>query len=403
MDTDAIIVGGGLNGCTMALALAQQGRQVTLIDAAPAATHAKNRFDGRSYAIALGSQRMLDALGLWDALAPDAGPMLDIKVTDGRVGQGPGPFFLHFDHAEVGKDPMGWMVEDRHLRRVLHEAVANTHGITHLTGTTVDSQEVTDQWATVTTADGTRHNAALLIGCDGRNSGTALRASIKKTRKNYPQTSLVCALEHDRPHGGIAHQFFVPAGPVAILPLAGNRSSIVWTEDAAQAARINALPDDAYLAALRGRIGDLLGDFRLAGDRYTYPLGYSLADRFVAPRMALVGDSAHAMHPIAGQGLNVGLRDVAALAHVLAEAHRRGQDPGSESVLQAYQTWRRFDASLLVATTDGFNQLFSNDNPILRGLRGIGMGAVMQVPALKRAFIRQASGVSGDLPDLMRG
>ena len=402
MDTEIIIVGGGLNGCTLALALSQQGRAVTLIDALSAEVQGNNRFDGRSYAIAAGSQRMLKALGLWDSLGPDAGPMFDIKVTDGRVGQGPGQAGLHFDHQEIGTAPMGWMVEDRHLRRCLLTAVSEDANIAHLTEARVTAQTPVPGGISVTLEDGRQITGQLLVGSDGRASGTATRAGIQRVKKTYPQTALVCAIAHDRPHNGVAHQFFVPAGPLAILPLQGNRSSIVWTEDAAQAKAINALSDEDYTLALSARIGDFLGDIQLAGDRYTYPLGYILAHKFIGERIALVGDAAHAMHPIAGQGLNVGLRDVAALTHVLAEAHRRGQDPGSVAVLSSYEAWRRSDATTLVAATDTFNSAFSTDNPILRAARGIGMAAVMATPALRRQFIKEAAGLTGTLPDLMR-
>jgi 2-octaprenyl-6-methoxyphenol hydroxylase len=244
----------------------------------------------------------------------------------------------------------------------------------------------------------------LLVGCDGRGSGVAARAGIKRVGWGYGQTALVTAIAHERDHQGIAHQFFMPSGPLAILPLKGGfHSSIVWSEAEAAAAAIQALPDAEYLAALRPRFGDFLGEISLAGSRFTYPLSLSLAEHFVASRVALVGDAAHGVHPIAGQGLNLGLRDVAALAEVLVLAARRGEDIGTAGVLEAYQRWRRFDATALALGMDAVNRLFSNDNPILRAGRDLGMGLVNRLPGLRRGFIRQAAGLTGDLPKLLAG
>jgi 2-octaprenyl-6-methoxyphenol hydroxylase len=245
--------------------------------------------------------------------------------------------------------------------------------------------------------------ARLLVGCDGRESRVAARAGIGRVGWDYGQTSLVCAIAHAEPHHGVAHQFFMPEGPLAILPLPGNRSSIVWTEARDRAETIAALPDAEYLALVRPRFGDLYGEIALEGARYSYPLGLSLATRFAAERVALVGDAAHGIHPLAGQGLNLGLRDVAALAETLVAARRRGQDIGASDVLGAYERWRRFDASMLAAATDGINRLFSNDNPLLRLGRDLGLGLVNRLPALRRGLIREAAGLTGDLPRLLQG
>ncbi|WP_372990379.1 FAD-dependent monooxygenase [Sulfitobacter sp.] len=402
-DTDIAIVGGGLNGPALGLALAQAGLRVTIIDRLHTQDRKSPDFDGRSYALALTSTRLLDGIGVWDAVADHAQPMLEIKVTDGRAGEGPSPFFMHFDHAEIEEGPMGHMVEDRHLRRALMEAVATCDTITVLDGETVTAQAVDPSGVTLTLASGNTVRAKLLVGADGRASGTADRAAIKRIGWDYGQTALVCAIAHEKPHAGIAHQFFMPPGPLAILPLTENRSSIVWSETAENAARIHALSDDAYLDVLRPRFGDFLGQISLAGARYTYPLGLSLAHSMVAPRVALLGDAAHGVHPIAGQGLNAGLRDVAALAEVIADAQRRGQDIGSPTVLDQYQLWRRFDNTALALATDSFNRLFSNDNPLLRIARDIGMAAINALPGARRGFIREAAGLTGDLPRLMRG
>lgn len=400
---DILITGGGLSGTALALALAQNGFCVTLIDALPKARLMDNAFDGRSYALALASTRLLSALGVWPRIAGDSQPILEITASDGRAGDGPSPFFLHFDHAEIEEGPMGFMTEDRVLRRGLLDAVAEEGALTHLSGRTVVAQEVEGNTVTVTLDDGSSHSAGLLIGCDGRRSGTAQRAGIKRTGWDYGQTGLVCAIEHEKPHGGVAHQFFMPSGPLAILPLTGNRSSIVWSEKTAAAEAINALSDDDYLQVLRPRFGDFLGEIKLAGARFTYPLNLTLANAFTAPRVALVGDAAHGVHPIAGQGLNLGLRDVAALAEVLVDARRRGEDFSAIDVLERYAQWRRFDTATSALAMDGVNRLFSNDNPLLRAVRDAGLGVVGALPGLRRRFIREAAGLTGDMPRLMQG
>ena len=397
--SDILIVGGGLNGPALALALAQTGHSVTVIDALAEKVRKNATFDGRAYALALASQRLLDATGVWAHVAEHAQPMLEIKVTDGHAGAGPSPFFMHFDHAEIEEGPMGFMVEDRHLRPALIGAVAAAPLVTHMAGAEITGYED----GTVTLASGETLQTALLVGADGVRGQTGPRAGIRHMRWGYGQTALVAALETERPHEGIARQIFLPPGPLAILPLAGNRVSIVWSETDATAKAFLALDESAFLEMLRPRFGDVLGEIRLAGARYSYPLSLSVAERFVASRLALVGDAAHRVHPIAGQGLNVGLRDVASLAEVLVDARRRGEDMGSALVLARYESWRRFDTATLAAATDGFNRLFSNDNPLLRLGRDLGMGMVNAIPGLRRALIREAAGLSGDLPRLARG
>ena len=299
---------------------------------------------------------------------------------------------------------MGHMLEDRHLYAAFLQAMEATPGITLLSGETVQAQEVGPAGVTVTLASGRALTAGLLVGCDGRGSGVAERAGIRRIGWGYGQTALVTAIRHERDHQGIAHQFFMPSGPLAILPLkGGHHSSIVWSETDATAAAIQALPDAEYLEALRPRFGDFLGGISLAGDRFTYPLSLSLAERFIAPRVALVGDAAHGVHPIAGQGLNLGLRDVAALAEVLILARRRGEEPGSPAALDEYQRWRRFDSTALALGMDTVNRLISSDNPLLRLGRDLGMGVVNALPSLRRGFIRQAAGLTGELPKLLTG
>ena len=401
--TDILIAGGGLNGATLALALAASGFDVAVVDPQPVAVRADPEFDGRGYALALSSQRALSALGIWPKVAEHAQPILDIKIVDGRVGSTPSSMVLEFDHAEIEEGPMGFMMEDRFLRAALLGAMEDSDRITQLSGIAVTAQDVGASGVTVTLSNGESVTAQLLIGCDGKKSQVAQRAGIRRTGWSYGQTALVCAIAHEKPHHGTAHQYFMPAGPLAILPLPGNRSTIVWTETDAQAARINALDDAGYLEVLRPRFGEFLGPITLAGTRFSYPLTLSVANKFIADRIALVGDAAHAVHPIAGQGLNAGLKDVAALAEVLTMARRRGEDIGRTDVLTRYQQWRRFDTATLALATDTFNRLFSNDNSILRLGRDLGLGVVNALPGLRRSFIREAAGLTGDVPRLSRG
>lgn len=400
---DVIIVGGGLAGPVLALALASGGVRCVVIDAEPAATHADPDFDGRAYAISLSSRRMLDVLGLWRSAAAEAETIAEIRISDGRAGEGASPLDLHFHGQEIDEGPMGHIVEDRVLRRVVLAAMAASERIEHRTGGRVIGQEPGPGRIRIQLDDGSRIEAPLAVGCDGRASGTARRAGISRLGRDYRQTSLVCAVTHERPHGGVAHQFFLPSGPLAILPLPGNRSSIVWTETRERAAIIHALPPEAYLEELRPRFGDFLGPIGLSGRRYAYPLNLTLATQFTAPRIALVGDAAHGVHPLAGQGLNLGLRDVAALAEILVAARRRGEDLGSATVLEGYARWRRVDTAMLVAATDTINRVFSNDNPLLRLGRDLGLGLINRLPPVRRELIRAAAGIAGDLPRLLRG
>ncbi len=403
LDADIVIVGGGLNGPALALALAQGGQEVVIIDALPPETRRRTGFDGRSYSLALGSTRVLEGIGVWGAVQPHAQPILSIRACDGRAGEGAAPLFLEFDHAEIEEGPMGHMIEDRYLRAALMDAIEAEGRITEISGARVVAQEIGRRGPAIRLDDGRVLHGRLLVGCDGRGSGTAERAGIRRVGWDYGQSALVCAVTHERPHDGCAHQFFTPQGPLAILPLPGNRSSIVWTEGTEAATRIARLDDDAYLEVLRPRFGEFLGEIALAGARHSYPLRLSLAERFVGQQLALVGDAAHGIHPIAGQGLNLGMRDVAALAEVVIEAARRGEDIASAPVLERYQRWRRFDTMLMAMGTDGVNRLFSNDSVGLRVLRDLGMGAISRLPALRRGFIREAAGLSGELPRLMQG
>ena len=401
-NADIAIVGGSLTGATTALAAAQAGFRGVVVDQLAAHTQVEQDFDGRSYAMALTSVRLLKALGLWADLAETAQPILKIKVADGSPSTGPSPLFMQFDHAEIEEGPMGHMVEDRFLRPLLQRAMARYETIEYISGTALIEQSISGNEMQLTLSDGRQISTSLLIGADGRKSPSAGRAGIKRIGWGYGQTALVCAIQHEIPHDGVACQYFLPAGPLAILPLTENRASIVWSETAQNAKQIMALSEADYLSILQPRIGDYLGKISMAGQRYSYPLDLTLAESFVAPRLALIGDAAHGVHPIAGQGLNAGLRDIAALVQVLKEAKLRGEDIGASATLMRYQEWRRFDATSLALATDTFNRLFSNDNSLLRLGRDMGMAMINAVPKARRSFIREAAGLTGTLPDLMR-
>ena len=400
---DVVIVGGGLVGSVTALALASGGLRCALVDADKRPTSREPKFDGRAYALSHATIQMLTALGIWPAVDADAQPILDIKVSDGRPGEGAAPAFLHFDHAELDEGPFGHMVEDRALRRALLDAVQASDAIAHIPGTRVTDWEPGAVGTDARSKANRILKAPLILASDGRSSPMAVLAQIPRTGWTYKQMSLVASVAHERPHNGIAHQFFSPAGPLAILPLPGDRSSIVWTEETETAQRIHALNPDQYLEHLRPVFGSFLGDIRLIGDRALFPLGLSLAETTVGPRLALVGDAAHGIHPLAGQGLNLGYRDAAALAEVVVNASRRGEDIGAPDVLERYRRWRGFETALMATATDGINRLFSNDFPPLRAARDLGIAAISRMPTLKRSIMSHAAGLTSDRPRLLTG
>ena len=395
---DIVIIGGGLVGLTLATALAGAGVAVAVIDRERPEELTASAHDGRASAIAAGSQRLLAALGLWDAMAPSAQPILEIRVSDGAS-----PLFLHYDFREIGDGPLGYIVENVAIRRALIAAASRAPAARLLWGRTVAALSRDGAAAEARLDDGTMVRARLAIAADGRHSPVRRGAGIAVAEWRYRQTGIVCTVAHERPHNGVAQEHFLPAGPFAILPMTGNRSSIVWTEREDLTPALLALDDGAFLAELERRFGDFLGALRVEGDVFSYPLSLVHAERYTAPRLALVGDAAHGMHPIAGQGLNFGLRDVAALSEVVVDALRLGLDPGVTTVLARYQRWRRFDNLAMLAVTDGLNRLFSNDVAPLRLIRDIGLAAVNRAPPLKRLFMRHAMGTVGDLPRLARG
>ena len=390
-------------GASLAVALGGAGVTVMLVDRTDPATMATAAFDGRTIAIAHGSKMALDAIGSWEGMAPGAAPILDIRVSDGAS-----PLFLHYDHTEVGDAPMGYIVENQLVRRALFDRIAKLDAVTVRAPADVAGFDAEEGSVTVNLADGSKVQAALLVGADGAGSPLREQSGIRCTRWSYKQSAIVCNMYHDRPHRGVAHERFLPSGPFAVLPLTDDaagrhRSSIVWTEKTDLVPGFMALDDDAFSAELAARFGPYYGEVSVAGPRGAYPLGLQHAETYTARRLALVGDAAHVIHPIAGQGWNLGMRDVAALAEVVVDARRLGLDVGTETVLERYQRWRRFDTVLLASMTDLLTRLFSNDIAPLRTARDLGLGAVNNIRPLKRFFIRHAMGTVGQLPRLVKG
>ena len=407
---DVLIAGAGIAGATLALSLARAGLKPVLIDPVPFDGQLAPNFDGRASAIAYAAYRQWRALGLADAFDPLAQRIEQILVTDGKTpgaaSGGQTPFFLRFDSAEIADrsegEPLGYLLENRHIRAGLAAAV-QAAGIEVLAPARVTGARFGVRSAELTLADGRKLSAPLVVGAEGRNSIVRTEAGIGAIGWDYPQSGVVATVRLERPHEGIAHEYFLPGGPFAILPLTGTRASLVWTESRARAEALKAARPQMFQAHLERRFGDFLGEVSVEGPIFTYPLSLQLAERFVAPRVALLGDAAHGVHPIAGQGLNLGLKAAAALAEVLVDAVRLGEDPGSEVVLERYAAWRQFDTVTLSAGMDAFVRLFSNDNPLLRLARGAGMAAVNRIAPARRFFMHEAGGAVGDLPRLLRG
>jgi 2-octaprenyl-6-methoxyphenol hydroxylase len=413
-DFDVVIAGGGMAGATLALALAQARLRVAVVDRTASETRVAPTFDGRTSAVAFANFRQWRALGVGDTLSEQAQPITEILITDGPApgaSRGaPLPAFLHFDveevAAETGGEPLGWVLENRHIRAALNSALSGADVATVVGA--VDAVSVDPAGATVTLTGGRALRTAVVVGADGRTSRVRTAAGIGVQGWAYRQAGVVATLALERPHNGVAHQHFLPGGPLAILPLVGDasaehRASLVLTELTPRADALIAASPDAFEAHLARRFGDMLGRPRLIGPRMAYPLRLQVADRLTGPRTALIGDAAHVIHPIAGQGLNLGLKDVGALAQVLIDAARIGEDIGSELVLDRYARWRRFDGAGLAMATDLLTRLFSNDLAPLRLARDLGLAAVNHMPALRRLFMQEAGAGLGDLPQLLLG
>jgi 2-octaprenyl-6-methoxyphenol hydroxylase len=405
--SDVLIAGGGFAGFALAIALRQalgENFTVTLTDPELGRAEAdpdRAGGDVRASAIAAAPRRMFEALGVWEAIAAEAQPILDMAITDSRVDDAVRPVFLTFAGEVEPGEPFAHMVENGALVAAL-AARAAVDGVVLIKASIADFT-AGPSGVNAVLCNGATVHTRLLVAADGARSRLRERAGIPVSGWSYGQSAIVTTVAHERGHEGRAEEHFLPAGPFAILPLRHNRSSIVWTERTGEALRIAALPDAEFHGELEKRFGLALGDIAVAGPRRTFPLGLWVAKSFVAERLALIGDAAHVIHPIAGQGLNMGLRDVAALAEAVVDAVRLGTDPGDDSVLTRYQRWRRFDTMTMCVSTDGLNRLFSNPSDVLRLVRDIGLGAVERMPALKRLFIREAAGLVGDVPKLLRG
>lgn len=395
---DTIIIGGGMVGMAAAIAFATAGIRSAVVERVPHPSQLESRFDGRVSAISLGTKRLLDTIGAWEHMAPHAQPIHDIRVIDADS-----PLFLHYDHREVGNEPFGWIVENRIIREALFARGDALESVSLYAPRTVADMHIHPSHATVTLDTGQVLQAPLLVAADGKFSATRDRLGIKALTIPYHQTALVCTIAHSEPHHGLALERFLPIGPFAVLPMQNNRSSLVWSESTEHAKLMLELDDAAFVDEIQRRVGGYLGEISLAGPRFSYPLTLVHADRYTAHRAALVGDAAHGIHPIAGQGVNLGFRDVATLAEVVADAHRLGLDIGFETALAGYSRWRALDALSMVAVTDGLTRLFSNNVAPLRLARRAGLATVSKMPPLKRFFMRHAMGLEGDLPKLMRG
>jgi len=400
---DLIIAGGGFVGMSLALALggaAPKGFRVALVDAEPAES---TKPDARASALSAASKGLLSVLGIWPALAGNAEAITTIEITDSSLDAKRRPHLLGFGDDLKPGESGAYMIENEDLIRGLRSAVLRAPAIEMLAPDSVTSFAATPFAIEARLASGGGLGAKLLIAADGKRSRLRERAGIKCGGWGYPQLGIGTTVAHAKPHHGKAVQHFLPGGPFAMLPLKGNRCSIVWTEDKATCEAIMAADESVFLAELAKRFGTRLGDIALAGPRQSFPLDFQVARSFVGERLALVGDAAHAVHPLAGQGLNIGLRDVAALTEIVVDGARLGMDVGASSLLERYERWRRFDSAFSATVMDGLNRLFSNDNAPLRALRDLGLGIVDNAPWLKRALVREAAGVSGTVPRLLKG
>jgi 2-octaprenyl-6-methoxyphenol hydroxylase len=400
-NTEILISGGGFAGLALAIALAGAGYESAVVEAGDLNAPLAPDFDGRASAIAPDVRRMLETLGVWSRI-PEFQPVTDIVVSGGTLEGGASPFFLHVGDQD-SDTPAFDMVENRYLRAAMLTAARATPGLILVPGTRIAAAVSTAGNVTATLSPGGTMTARLLVAAEGRDSPLREGYGIKTSGWSYKQWGIVCTVEHERSHEGAAQEYFLPSGSFAILPLTGNRSSLVWAEREDLAPGFLKLSDDDFNTEIARRFTDFLGATKVVGPRFGYPLTTQLARDYVAQRFALIGDAAHVIHPLAGQGLNLGLRDAAALAEAIADAGRLGLDIGSSVPLEAYQRRRRIDATLMAATTDGLNRLFANDIAPLRALRETGLGLVNAVPPLRRLLSRAAAGKGADAPRLLSG
>jgi len=399
---DIVIAGGGYVGLSCAVAIRDAAPHLTVVIVDPAPERAVEK-DERASAIAADASRMLDTLGLWEGLVNTAQPINEMIVTDSKVSDITRPVFLTFANTKEDDAPFAHMVENRELVKALRKK-GEKDGVIRIQENSVAGFETQSSQTLVTLASGETISAKLLVACDGVRSKLRDMAGIQTVHWPYDQKGIVCTVEHERPHEGRAEEHFLPAGPFAILPLKGNRSSLVWTESSHDADRLLEQDEMIFEAELEQRFGYKLGAIKVVSSKVqAFPLGLRLAREFVRPRFVLAGDAAHGIHPIAGQGLNLGFKDAAALAETIIEAHRLGQDIGTFDVLERYQIWRRFDTVQMGIVTDVLNRLFSNDSGLLRSARSFGLGVVDRIPAMKKYFINQASGQNSSAPKLLRG
>ncbi len=401
-DFDIIVIGGGINGQIMSLAAAHAGFSVALIDQKKIIKSTLQEFDGRAYAIAFSSVQMMKNLKLWEKIGETAQPILNIKVSHGTIDRGPASTTLQFNNADIEESPMAQMLEDRFLRQCLNVEIKKNALVKLIEQSKVTELNEFKNKKQLTLDSKSKLQGSLIVASDGIDSPSAKAIGIRKTGWKYKQRGLVCAVEHEYSSANTAYQYFLPEGPLAILPLKNNTASIVWTESLQNASTITEMNDAEYINVLRARFGDFLGQFKLTGKRLSFPLKLSISEKYVADKFAVIGDAAHGYHPIAGQGLNAGMRDIAALVEVISSARDRGEKFSSINVLNRYQEWRRFDNQTLGFATDNLNKIFSSYDPLLATLRNLGMKMVDKSSYGKSAFMRQAAGLNGDLPKLMR-
>jgi 2-octaprenyl-6-methoxyphenol hydroxylase len=400
---DVVIAGAGITGLALACALADAlGPEASIAVVERGKLNREGR-DIRALALSAGSARLLGVLGVWPQIAPDAQPVACVEITDSRLEDAFRPVLVSYDNSVAGREPATYIVEQEKVVEALLAAVRGRPQVDLVCGRSVDGCLADAHAVGVHFADGARLSATLLVAADGRQSPLREAACIQSVRWRYPQVGIVALVGHQRSHAGRAVQHFLPSGPFAILPLTGNRSCITWTEEEDKARAILALEQRGFRQEIDRRFDYRLGDVTEVGARGVWPLDMHLARALIGKRLALIGDAAHTVHPIAGQGLNLGLRDVAALAEVVADAARLGLDIGMTTVLERYERWRRLDSALSAATFDALNRLFSNDSTLLRTARGLGLGLLERMPHLKQFFVAEAAGLTGVVPRLLRG